>query len=243
MKTSNQGIVDCVVACALVLVLLAAPYGTALADTGSGFTSDELKKIRFLSRALIKSRALEKGKIDRELADVRTTMHEMEQVLAGAIAEELSDRARVYRVDKVNRKLEAPGELVIDGKVVHDAEAGSPHQQVTTESVSSKAYSEIKQRRFNGLDKRLRDSRRQMEAKVPGRLVFWRKKSLADRKYERAVAVTGQVLDELTQVSAQERPDIDRLQKLRNKLALKKQEVARDVSEPTFTTRTKHRSR
>jgi len=103
---------------------------TCFADTG--LSSSEIKKVRYLSRALLQSRALEKKRIDTEVAPQRADIKKMEDSLDGLISSERASLSRATLTPANNgRELRASSGVMfqklghVDGKTVLAGPDGS----------------------------------------------------------------------------------------------------------------------
>lgn len=115
----------------LVLSFLGTGFSsTCFADTG--LSSSEIKKVRYLSRALLQSRALEKKRIDTEVAPLRADIKKMEDSLDSLISSEQASLSRTTLTSANNgRELRASSGVMtqklghVDGKTVLTGPDGS----------------------------------------------------------------------------------------------------------------------
>jgi len=197
-------------------------------------TSGEIKKIRHLSRALLQSRALEKERIELEVAPERESIKQMEAGMEQLITTELSEKMRV-EIEK-NTAISAEAEFVAAGsdlpEVIEKPKTGG-HKSI-------KATGRVE--RINASKDAIQNIRIAAEEKLPSKFAFWRTKTKQDIRNQHVVDVANSVEQELATMSQQDHTDIEALKALKGRLTLKKAAIKLDDIDPTIKTRTRHRA-
>lgn len=231
------------VLCAITLLGLSV---STTAAAGNELTSGEIKKVRHLSRALLQSRALEKKRIEAEVAPQRAQIKEMEDSLGDLIANELSALTKVS-LTPVNTQATT---AVFNAKSGVQGAAVAPTVPSTSPRTLSKIHVRkdnelLKKRRMNRLQASqaaIKEARLATERKLPSRFAFWIKKSARDHRNESIVRTAGDVEQVLGQMVVKGEIDLERLKVLQRKVSLNKPDIDVDDTAPTFQTRTRHRA-
>ncbi len=222
--------------CQLIAVFaLAGSSPLSVAAEASGFDAGEVKKLRYLSRALLKSRAIEKERIERELQPQRRQLKEMRETL-GVLDAEMLEAVSSSGVEPNETSSMGVGEMVVDGRIVARGETGKtrsvrPRQKATVQ----------KQNAVNVAMKKLDASRGSIDRTIPRRWEFWKSKTPGDDRAEKMVSANLQVRQELSELVESDIVELKKIRALKGRLSLKKKDVPADDTHPTLQTITKHR--
>jgi len=228
-----------------VIALLGLNVSTS-AVAGNELTSGEIKKVRHLSRALLQSRALEKKRIEAEVAPDRAEIKKIEDSLGDLIANELASLTKVS-LTPVN--MQATTTAVFNTKSSMQgpvtAPVTSPASTKALNHTQAQATGRLKQQRMKRLQASqaaIRNTRLGAEKKLPSRFAFWKKKNARDHRNENIVRIAGDVEQVLDKMVLEGDIDLEQLKVLQKKVSLSKPDIDVDDIAPTFQTRTRHRA-
>ena len=195
----------------------------SIAGTEDTLNAGEMKQLRFLSQALIKSRAIEKEKIDAEIGPERERIKAMRDSL-----DELSDKS------------------IIDSSVstLQSAQIRSPDKAIKRKAASTGTTITVPQDHSVKIEKvktMLEVHRVEIEKELPSRFAFWHKKTKKDGRNEQLVTAISEVEQSLSVMAKTNKIDNKKIKDLKEKLMIKANKVDMKDIDPTLQTITKHR--
>lgn len=189
-----------------------------------GLDSAEIKKLRYISRSILKSRAQEKQKIEKETAPERQRLQ--------AIQLEIEELARLIK----NAQFEVS--LTKVNSVTRKPTLGRRNTQAS--NFNENTLSLKQQNLINTSLKKIVQRRTVIEDELPKFWQFWKKKTPQDYRKETTVQALQGVEDTLSIMN--KTGNLDGIASLKKRLSLIKKSTPFDTLDPTFQTRTKHRN-
>ncbi len=217
----------------------AASQSQVLAETNE-FTSSELKQIRFLSRALIKSRANEKIKIDKQMVSERKRIQAMKETLQNLEAEQFKNLS--------DTNLKALSPVVSVSPIQINGQSSSLN---TSNKLSARPVVSVQKQKRESLGNKqakliastvskLEVQRNKLEEELPSKFLFWKKRNHRDKRNEHVINVTSEIEKELQDMQVTGAMDLAKIKSMKERLTLKAPERAAEEIQPTFQTITKH---
>lgn len=211
----------------LAILLLTANAIPAHAENDAGLKADEIKNIRFISRAILKSRLNEKKRIEQELTGQRKDLAQMRQMV-----ESLEQDMR--------KALLAPPQLI--SPLVTQAATGKAAAktiQANPQAVDLSTRKQQRSARFRDTASRLAGKRQALEKAQPTWWQFWETKTRKQRRDDKLIAVSRKVEARLNDLAKADKVDLKEITKLKEMLTLKRPKVDLKDMAPTIQSRTK----
>ena len=215
-----------------LIIAGAVSQSQVLAETNE-FTSSELKEIRFLSRALIRSRANEKIKIDKELEPERKRIENIQNTLQAL------ESAQVKAMRQV--KLESANNLTKVTQVKLNGKTISHHSSLNKYENKIHKFKHKSSLRLSKARSKLTAERVKVEDELPSAFRFWKKKTHKDKRNEHVIKVIKNIETKLSNMQVAESVGLAEITALKEQLILQKPDLSTEELEPTFHTITKHR--
>lgn len=229
----RHGILHTIIAAFILSVILSS---LASAEE-SGLDSAEIKKIRYLSSALLKSRVIEKERIERELLPQRQQLKEMQDAIHVIDVEMLKSMSQSAIEPNSTSFV---GDVVVDGEVVSSGE-GNVSRSVNQQSKAVSKFAVKRQRVIDEAIKKLDVAHNSIAESIPKKWELWKSKGLIEHRAEKMVTVNRQVKQDLLSIANGDSAELKKIRTLEGKLTLKKKPVPVNDLYPTLETRTKHR--
>lgn len=233
--------------CEKITKVLLAAVGSAFLFVGNvqaaeEFSSAEIKKIRFLSRALIKSRANEKVKIENEIKPERERVKSMRSALEALETSALNNLG-VASITPVDRN-SSTSVLMLDGVAQQSAVVSLRNQNMAFKVEKQSGDNNERDVAISRALTKVASERSIVESNIPSAFQFWRQKTRKDKRNEHLVNVLEEVEKDLKEMQENKNLDLQKIKLLKEKMTIKKQdkEVVLEEIEPTFHTITKHRN-
>ncbi|VAW53362.1 hypothetical protein MNBD_GAMMA06-388 [hydrothermal vent metagenome] len=244
MKIQGTNNYSIVTLCAIALLGMSAAT-VAVAD--NELNAGEIKKVRYISRALLQSRALEKKRIETEVTVQRVEIKKMEDSLSDLINNEMKARTKVS-LTPVSTTNTATA--VFSPQNNRSQKNTAAVSALSPESLSKKNKSQVlkieylkKQRmkRLQGSQDVIKETYLNTKRKLPSPFNFWRKKSTHDFRNENIVRVAEDIEQTLGQMALEGKINLQKLKMLHKKAGLHKADINFDDISRTLQTRTRHR--
>lgn len=208
-------------------------------------SSAEIKKLRFLSSAVLKSRANEKKRIEdsvnperKQLQSVYDAVHSLEKSIQKehmAVSLQANDNTVPQQSVGVINKKGSGNQRIIK------ADAGNVKVEKKTVRVNRSADTRFR-KKMTSTAADIEKIRTQLESEQTPSWQFWKKKTAKDMRSKRVASVLKKTEVRLAELSAADKVSLKGIQNLRKSLELKSVEVKFDEAEPTMQTITKHKS-
>jgi len=221
----------------LITVSLASLLFMSFTATGDSLDSAEIKNLRFLSQAILQSRAQEKDKVKKEAKLEREKLKKIQDELQ---ALEQQMRKILLSVDFSGNdlrtaKIEKTGSINPQNNVVE------PQAKVIEKHDAHLVRKRLITAKFNTTLNRLKTNRMELEDELPKNWQFWKKRTVSDDRKQNIVNEILAVENELTSMSQAKNIDLQKLEKLRKRVQIRKPEIFTAEIDPTIQTITKHR--
>lgn len=216
----------------LFTVLWICCSNQTLAENKHGLNSDEIKNVRHISRAILKSRANEKKHIEDELVGQRKDLAQMKQVVEALETE-------------IRKMMLVPPRLNISPRVknmtssLDNSKEGKKSIQTKPQVILATGFKEKTSARLKDTSSRLMSLRQGLEKNQPAWWQFWKKKDQQHMRASKIADVSKKVEAKLNALVDADKVELKEIQKLKQMLELKRQEINIKDMDPTIHTRTK----
>jgi len=228
--------------CGALALLLAMPI--AAENKNNEFSSEEIKNIRHLSRALIKSRANEKLRIDKETSSQKNYLKNMRDEVS-ALNNDVMSKYATSNVTVAESAQAEVHEMTIDGKthkstVITKGKVIGDNKKNIGSSVRQTVI-EDRKRSISKSENKMKRMRQSVEAGIRKPWMIWKKDTDSDIRARKIVEVSKKIENEMAVLAKLDSVDMPKMKELKEKLDLKKIEAPDDGVHPTLQIRTKHR--
>jgi len=220
----------------LVLVM-SSTITSPLVSADEALNSAQIKKMRFLSQALLKSRAVEKKRIEVEVQPLRAQVKEMQAALEPLAAIKFNSKSMLITKSKDSTGYIEANDLLPEGEKMQAARAGLKTKTIQIET----NLNAEKQRKLANAIVKMKQSKKELEKDSPQRWQFWKKMSDKDQRQNHVLKIAGDVQSELANMEQSGELDIAKIKGLKHRLTLQRPYVPLTDIDPTFRTLIKHR--